>query len=70
LIKWKQNGFKTSSGKPVKNQELWQRLNELLQAYKNIKWVKIKAHSGIKENELVHKIAYEEAIKRKNAHRP
>ena len=62
LKNWKKKGFKTSSGKPVKNRDLWEKLDRLLNK-KSITWVKVKAHSGHEENELVDRIAKEEAAK-------
>lgn len=44
LEKWKNNGWKTSTGKPVKNKELWERLLVLTNRYP-VKWVKVKGHS-------------------------
>ena len=42
---WKKNGWKTSAKKPVKNKDLWQELDELVQDY-SIKWLWVKGHSG------------------------
>jgi len=55
IINWKKNGRKTSSGKPVQNLDLWQkidqlRINGLIMEY-------VKGHSGDKQNERVDKIA-------------
>jgi ribonuclease HI len=47
---WKQNGWKTASRKPVKNAELWQRL-DAAQARHNVRWEWIKGHAGHPENE-------------------
>ena len=41
---WKKNNWKTSSKKPVKNKELWERLDEL-NLSKNINWIWVKAHN-------------------------
>ena len=55
IINWKKNGWKTSSGKPVQNLDLWQkidqlRINGLIMEY-------VKGHSGDKQNDRVDKIA-------------
>ena len=44
LPSWKKNNWKTSSKKPVKNKELWERLDEL-NLSKNINWSWVKAHN-------------------------
>ncbi len=54
---WKQNGWKTSNKKsPVKNVDLWQELDALLQKH-NIRWIWVKGHNGHEENERVDKLA-------------
>jgi ribonuclease HI len=47
---WKRNGWRTSDKKPVKNQELWQRLDEL-SAVLLPKWQWVKGHAGNEFNE-------------------
>jgi ribonuclease HI len=49
---WKRNGWKTSQRQPVKNQELWQRLDAAV-AQLEVEWHWVKGHSGHRENELV-----------------
>ena len=48
LISWKKNNWKNSSKQPVKNVELWKRLDELVNKH-SVKFVKVKGHS---DNEL------------------
>lgn len=49
---WKRRGWKSSSGQPVKNQDLWVRLDELINdANHNITWHWVKGHSGNPGNE-------------------
>lgn len=56
LAGWKRKNWKTAAGKPVKNQELWQRLeNATLRHY--IEWNWVKGHSGHRENERVDELA-------------
>lgn len=60
---WEKNKWKTKSGEEVKNKELWKELVEILSKNKNIKFEKVKGHSGNKFNEIVDKEA-KDAIKR------
>lgn len=53
---WKRNGWKTAAKKPVKNQDLWQRLDEALGAHE-VEWHWIKGHSGHPENERCDEMA-------------
>ena len=56
---WVLNNWKTSTGKDVKNKDLWKRLYELKSPHIKIVWV--KAHNGNKWNEVVDKLAKENA---------
>lgn len=56
LAGWKANGWRTASKKPVKNQDLWQRLDTAEQAH-NITWNWVKGHSGHRENEIADQLA-------------
>ncbi|MCX8601417.1 MULTISPECIES: ribonuclease HI [unclassified Gilliamella] len=47
---WKKNGWRTSNKKPVKNVDLWKRLDQLVQHHK-INWIWVKGHAGHIENE-------------------
>ena len=53
---WKRNGWKTASKKPVKNKELWMRLDEL-NSFHNVSWNWVKGHSGHRENEIADSLA-------------
>ena len=53
---WKKNGWKTSAKKPVKNVELWQRL-DAAQARHQVKWEWVKGHAGHPENERADELA-------------
>ena len=55
---WKRNGWKTAAKKPVKNKDLWQELDELVQNY-SIKWLWVKGHSGHPGNERADQLANE-----------
>ena len=50
LVGWKRNNWKTSQKQPVKNQDLWQRLDVASQAH-NVSWHWVKGHAGHPENE-------------------
>ena len=63
MANWKNNGWKTSAGKPVKNVDLWKQISEL---YKDVAFRWVKAHSTNKFNAIVDKNAREEALKIKN----
>ena len=56
LAGWKAKGWKTAAKKPVKNQELWQALDEAAQRHK-IDWRWIKGHAGHAENERADALA-------------
>ncbi len=56
LNRWKANGWRTSQKKPVKNQDLWQRLDQAVAAHE-ISWHWVKGHSGHTENERVDQAA-------------
>ncbi|OYX45000.1 MAG: ribonuclease HI [Rhodobacterales bacterium 32-67-9] len=53
---WKRNGWKTADRKPVKNVDLWQRLDEA-RARHRVTWEWIKGHAGHPENERADELA-------------
>ena len=55
---WKKNGWKTADKKPVKNVELWQRLDALA-AEHHVDWHWVKGHAGHPENERADELARE-----------
>ena len=52
---WKGNGWKTSDKKPVKNQDLWQRL-DIMAARFPLSWIWVKGHAGNEYNERCDKL--------------
>lgn len=56
LHNWKRNGWKTSARKPVKNADLWERLDRSV-ARHQIRWEWVKGHSGHPENERADALA-------------
>jgi ribonuclease HI len=61
IQRWKQNNWKTSTGEPVKNVDLWNRISSLLETVDSmgIKWrfAHIKGHFGYKWNEMCDRLA-------------
>lgn len=60
MVNWKKNGWKTSAKKPVKNADLWLRLDQAV-ARHQIDWQWVKGHSGHPENEKADELASEAA---------
>jgi ribonuclease HI len=50
LAEWKKRGWKTSDKKPVKNKDLWQRLEALAEQFP-VSWVWVRGHAGNEYNE-------------------
>lgn len=59
---WKAKGWKTSDKKPVKNQDLWVKLDELNSAL-NVTWKWVKGHAGVEYNELCDSLCQKEIAK-------
>ncbi|MDG1485610.1 MAG: ribonuclease HI [Porticoccaceae bacterium] len=53
---WKKRGWKTAAKKPVKNVDLWQKLDAVIGEHK-IDWRWVKGHSGHRENEIADQLA-------------
>ena len=56
IEQWKKRGWKTAAKKPVKNVELWQRLEQAIHPHE-VKWTWVKGHSGVPENERADELA-------------
>ena len=56
LPRWKRNGWKTATRQPVKNQDLWERLDRALGEHR-IEWRWVKGHAGHPENERADALA-------------
>ena len=56
LPNWKQRGWKTAAKKPVKNADLWQRLEAAVDRH-DVEWRWVRGHSGHAENEIVDQLA-------------
>ena len=53
---WKKNGWKTAAKKPVKNADLWQRLEAAAKQHQ-VEWAWVKGHAGHPENERADELA-------------
>lgn len=56
MANWKKKNWRTAANKPVKNQELWQRLDAAIAPHQ-VEWHWVKGHSGHPENERVDELA-------------
>jgi ribonuclease HI len=56
LADWKRRGWKTADKKPVKNVDLWQRLDEAAHRHR-IEWHWVRGHNGHPENEIADQLA-------------
>jgi ribonuclease HI len=56
LAGWKRRGWRTADKKPVKNQDLWERLERALGAH-DITWDWVKGHAGTADNERADELA-------------
>ena len=59
---WKRNGWRTADKKPVKNVELWQRLDAALKQHE-VRWHWVKGHAGHPENERADQLARDGIVK-------
>lgn len=58
MFGWKKNGWKTANRKPVKNVDLWKRLDEAQHRH-SVTWEWVKGHAGHPENERADELARE-----------
>jgi ribonuclease HI len=68
---WKKNGWHTKDRKPVKNVDLWERLDSLIQVHE-VRWHWVKGHAGTEHNERADALAREgmKPFKKKRKKRP
>ena len=64
---WKRNGWRTSTKKPVKNDDLWKQLDAVSANHK-MRWHWVKGHAGHPENERCDELANEVIAKVKSQH--
>jgi len=53
---WKKNGWRTAAKKPVKNEDLWRRLEAAMEGHQ-VEWIWVKGHAGHEENERADELA-------------
>ncbi len=53
---WKRRGWRTADKKPVKNEDLWRKLDEAVQGH-DIEWIWVKGHAGDPGNERADELA-------------
>jgi ribonuclease HI len=71
LTTWKRNGWKTASRQPVKNEDLWRRLDDAAGRH-DIQWLWVKGHAGDPGNERADALANQgmaESVERSRARR-
>ena len=66
ITTWKRNGWRTAERKPVKNVDLWQRLDQLLTQHE-VHWHWVKGHSGHDLNERADRLARQGLVDSRNA---
>ena len=54
---WKRNGWKTAAKKPVKNEDLWKRLDDAARRHPKLTWKWVKGHAGDEGNERADELA-------------
>lgn len=62
IFSWKKKGWLTADKKPVKNKELWEKLDALNSSL-NVKWIWVKGHAGVQYNELCDQLCQSEIAK-------
>jgi ribonuclease HI len=61
IQRWKRNGWRTAEKAPVKNVDLWQRLDEALKQH-DVRWHWVKGHAGHDMNERADRLAREAIV--------
>ena len=56
VAQWKRNGWLTRAKTPVKNADLWERLDRAAQRHE-VEWFWVKGHAGVADNELADQLA-------------
>ena len=56
LPRWRERNWRTAARKPVKNSDLWQRLDQAVARHR-VEWIWVKGHSGHEENERADRLA-------------
>jgi ribonuclease HI len=61
IHQWKRNGWRTAARKPVRNEELWKRLDAAIAAH-DVEWHWVRGHAGHPENERADALARAAAL--------
>ena len=69
LVNWKRRGWRTLDRRPVKNVDLWRRLDELAGQHR-VTWRWLKGHAGHADNERCDELAAAEIVRLKQVHSP
>ena len=56
MARWKRNGWQTAERKPVKNRDLWERMDQVLGRHE-LQWKWVRGHTGHPENERADRLA-------------
>ena len=56
MARWKRNGWQTAERKPVKNRDLWERMDQILGRHE-LQWKWVRGHTGHPENERADRLA-------------
>jgi ribonuclease HI len=56
MARWKRNGWRTADRKPVKNRDLWERMDRALSEHE-LEWRWVRGHTGHAENERADRLA-------------
>jgi len=56
IVRWRDNGWRTADKQPVKNRDLWERLDALLGRHQ-VEWAWVRGHAGHPENERADRLA-------------
>jgi ribonuclease HI len=69
LPRWKNNGWQTTARQPVKNADLWQRLDAAIGGH-TVEWLWVKGHAGHPENERADRLAVRGAQEARESGKP
>jgi len=61
IVRWRRNGWRTADRQPVKNRDLWEQLDALLNHHQ-VEWIWVRGHAGHPENERADRLANQGVI--------
>lgn len=62
LAGWRRKGWRTASGKPVENRDLWEQLSEAAERH-DVRWEWVRGHNGVPGNERADELARDAAAR-------